>query len=227
MESLTISLLTKANDTCSYYCLIGNNYFLLSASNPKITIEKPEDNGRWHFSFGFLPFDKNKNLPAWLTILSRLLFPEVPVEDTWPGKVHLFDFCYNVEIEDNVNDITIIVDNPTFDCEKINLLEAVPQEPTIAMTDGDGITINGDLSSQISFEELKTNLWTSFHILLMVSVIMAIVLLLTIVFTPYRTVPLIAIAILLTIDIYSLVVKWNQFKSIQKKLNDWYINNEP
>ena len=95
------------------------------------------------------------------------------------------------------------------------------------MTDGDGITINGDLSSQISFEELKTNLWMSFHILLMVSVIMAIVLLLTIVFTPYRTVPLIAIAILLTIDIYSLVVKWNQFKSIQKKLNDWYINNEP
>ena len=61
----------------------------------------------------------------------------------------------------------------------------------------------------------------------MVSVIMAIVLLLTIVFTPYRAVPLIAIAILLTIDIYSLVVKWNQFKSIQKKLNDWYINNEP
>ena len=117
MESLTISLLTKANDTCSYYCLIGKKYFELSASNPKITIEKPEENGTWHFSFGFLPFDKKNTLPAWLIVLSRLLFPEVPVEDTWPGKIHLFDFCYNVEIEDNVNDITIIVDNPSFDCE--------------------------------------------------------------------------------------------------------------
>jgi len=226
MESLTISLLTKANDTCSYYCLIGKKYFELSASNPKITIEKPEENGTWHFSFGFLPFDKKNTLPAWLIVLSRLLFPEVPVEDTWPGKIHLFDFCYNVEIEDNVNDITIIVDNPSFDCEKINLFEAVPQEPTIAMADGNGITINGDLSLQISFEELKTNLWMSFHIMLLVSVIIAIVLLLTIVFTPCRTVPLIAIAILSLIDIYSLVVKWKQFKSIKEKLNDWYFNNK-
>lgn len=226
MESLTISLLTKTNDTCSYYCQIGNNKYELSASNPKITIEKPEDNGRWLFSFGFLPFDKNKNLPAWLTVLSRLFFPEVPVEDTWPGKVHLFDFCYNVEIEDNVNIITIIVDNPSFDCEKINLFEAVPQKPTITMAVGDGITINGDLYLQISFEELKANLWMSFHILLMVSVIMAIVFLLTIVFTPYRAVPLIAIAILSSIDIYSLIVKWKQFKSIKKKLNGWYIGDK-